>query len=323
MKPRRRATATGPRLVDRSRGARRARHTRDEVVLPERQPLRRRAEHAHRPRDAGPARRAAGAQPARGRAGDAHWLALNCQIRPCTFHRKNYFYPDMPKAYQISHTTSRSTSTAGSTCRRHAHRHRAGAPRGGHGKSTHSAAPAGDPRQRRLTDRLQPRRRAAGRDRQPARRAHSEQAGSTSTSCGRSSSPSAPPTPSGEGSMRVDANVSVHRPASRSAPAARSRTSTRSVRSVAPRYEARRQIGLLDRASRSARRRGTGTRETAARTRCGRRRTPTTTGTSSSPTSCRSCPTRRGSARVPGSRCCRRPAGALAAATGAARRLEA
>lgn len=29
-------------------------------------------------------------------------LALNCEVRPCTFHRKNYFYPDMPKAYQIS-----------------------------------------------------------------------------------------------------------------------------------------------------------------------------------------------------------------------------
>ena len=28
--------------------------------------------------------------------------ALNCEIRPSTFHRKNYFYPDMPKDYQIS-----------------------------------------------------------------------------------------------------------------------------------------------------------------------------------------------------------------------------
>jgi aspartyl-tRNA(Asn)/glutamyl-tRNA(Gln) amidotransferase subunit B len=29
-------------------------------------------------------------------------VALNCTIQPSTFHRKNYFYPDMPKAYQIS-----------------------------------------------------------------------------------------------------------------------------------------------------------------------------------------------------------------------------
>ena len=29
-------------------------------------------------------------------------LALNCTIQPCAFHRKNYFYPDMPKAYQVS-----------------------------------------------------------------------------------------------------------------------------------------------------------------------------------------------------------------------------
>jgi aspartyl-tRNA(Asn)/glutamyl-tRNA(Gln) amidotransferase subunit B len=29
-------------------------------------------------------------------------LALNCEIAPSTFHRKNYFYPDMPKDFQIS-----------------------------------------------------------------------------------------------------------------------------------------------------------------------------------------------------------------------------
>ncbi len=29
-------------------------------------------------------------------------IALNCTVQASTFHRKNYFYPDMPKAYQIS-----------------------------------------------------------------------------------------------------------------------------------------------------------------------------------------------------------------------------
>jgi aspartyl-tRNA(Asn)/glutamyl-tRNA(Gln) amidotransferase subunit B len=29
-------------------------------------------------------------------------VALNCRVQPSLFHRKNYFYPDMPKDYQIS-----------------------------------------------------------------------------------------------------------------------------------------------------------------------------------------------------------------------------
>ncbi|MDQ1397222.1 MAG: aspartyl-tRNA(Asn)/glutamyl-tRNA(Gln) amidotransferase subunit [Acidimicrobiaceae bacterium] len=29
-------------------------------------------------------------------------MALHCEVRPSIFHRKNYFYPDMPKDYQVS-----------------------------------------------------------------------------------------------------------------------------------------------------------------------------------------------------------------------------
>ncbi len=29
-------------------------------------------------------------------------LALGCTVEPSLFHRKNYFYPDMPKDYQVS-----------------------------------------------------------------------------------------------------------------------------------------------------------------------------------------------------------------------------
>ncbi|TMK84221.1 MAG: Asp-tRNA(Asn)/Glu-tRNA(Gln) amidotransferase GatCAB subunit B, partial [Actinobacteria bacterium] len=28
--------------------------------------------------------------------------ALHCSVEPSIFHRKNYFYPDMPKDYQVS-----------------------------------------------------------------------------------------------------------------------------------------------------------------------------------------------------------------------------
>src|SRR3546814_18473852 len=28
--------------------------------------------------------------------------ALHCEVRPSVFARKNYFYPDMPKDYQVS-----------------------------------------------------------------------------------------------------------------------------------------------------------------------------------------------------------------------------
>ena len=41
-------------------------------------------------------------------------LALSCEVRPSLFHRKNYFYPDMPKDYQVSRSEER---RVGKECR--------------------------------------------------------------------------------------------------------------------------------------------------------------------------------------------------------------
>ena len=74
----------------------------DEDVLPLRERLRRRREHADLPGLPRLPGRAAGAEPAAIERTIQLGHALGCEIAPrALFHRKNYFYPDLPKGYQI------------------------------------------------------------------------------------------------------------------------------------------------------------------------------------------------------------------------------
>ena len=125
------------------------------------------------------------------------------------------------------------------------------------GKSTHQRRRRPHPRRRVLARRLQPRRRAAGRDRRRARPPHRpRRPRPTSTSCAPSSWPSARRDGKmEEGSMRVDANVSV-RPRRRR-PSSGTRCEIKNVNSLrslgrAIEYEARRQIDLLEAGERVA-----------------------------------------------------------------------
>ena len=98
-------------------------------------------------------------------------LALNCGIAErSVFHRKNYFYPDSPKAYQISQYDQPICLDGPSRRGRREGRHHPRAPRGGRRQARPQRRRGGPHRWRRvLAGRLQPLWHAAGRDRDRAR----------------------------------------------------------------------------------------------------------------------------------------------------------
>ena len=195
---------------------------------------------------------AAGAQPSR-RSSWPSASAWPCTatVRPSVFARKNYFYPDMPKDFQISQYDQPIDVDGWLELPvGHARRHRAGPPRGGHRQVHPRRRRRAHPRRRPLARRLQPRRRAAARDRVAARPALRREARAVRRRAARrSSSPPASPT----GRWRRARCGST--PTCRSAASADDRCGTRceiknlnSLRSLgrAIEYEARRQVDLLE-----------------------------------------------------------------------------
>jgi aspartyl-tRNA(Asn)/glutamyl-tRNA(Gln) amidotransferase subunit B len=211
-------------------------------------------------------------------------LALNCTVQPSTFHRKNYFYQDMPKAYQISQydqpinidgfmmlpgdvrigierahleeDTGKSTHIGGTSGRIH-----------GSDYSLVDFNRAGVP----LVEIVS---RPDIRNSDQARQYVAELR-SILLAVGASDAKME------EGSMRCDVNVSVRKPGADSEHVAKLRTST-PFALLAKQLTTKLAVKLMcwNRAEPFARKRVTGTMAKVAHTRCARKKTLTITGTS-------------------------------------------
>ena len=214
------------------------------------------------------------------------------------FHRKNYFYPDMPKDYQVSQYDAPICVDGTLDGRRHGDRHRARAHGGGHRQVAARRRERTHRRRRPLARRLQPRRRAAHGDREPPRHplAPSRRAATCRSCAAVLEAIGVSDVKMEEGSMRVDANVSI-RPAGSDELAHQGRDQEHELAPLArPGDRLRDRAADRDVRDRRADRAGDpplGRGRRASPTGCARRRARRTTATSPSPTSCRSRPTTR------------------------------
>ena len=231
-------------------------------------------------------------------------LALNCEIRPSIFHRKNYFYPDMPKDYQVSQYDAPINVNGWLELPdAQPSPDRAGPHGGGHRQDLARRGRGAHPRRRLRARRLQPRRGAAGGDRVRPRHPVFDPGPPL-----RLGAPGHPRRHRGVGRSHgggVDA-----RRRQRVGAARRDLRARHALRDQEPELAAVARQGhrVRDRAAgRVARGRRQGHPADSALERgrrgspslCARKRRPSTTGTSPSPTSCPSCPTPVGSRRWP------------------------